>query len=422
MVWLVISAAFIGPGTVTTATKAGATYGTSLLWTLVFAVIACILLQEGAARIYIASGKQLGQAILEQFKTTSTKFSLGLSLTFAVVLGCAAYEAGNILGAVAGVSLSSFLNTKVITIAIVLIAGILLYIGKFHVLTTVLGTLVGIMGIGLLIVVFNLDLDGSAVARGLIIPGFPAGGELLILGLIGTTVVPYNLFLGSRLAESQEIRLMRRGLTMSVLIGGVISIALVLIGSQVEGDFSFMAVSKAIAHASGPWATYLFAFGLFAAGLTSAITAPWAAAVMLSSTLRLNNKQRAFRATWLLVLLTGLTFGLLDIQPIPIIILAQALNGILLPFLSITILLILNNSNIMSEHVNRFKGNLALLAVIWVTSILGLLNLLKAIYSTFGINRVIDITELMAISVIALAVTIWVGWAVHTKSVKNIIT
>ena len=157
-VWLVISAAFIGPGTVTTATKAGASFGTSLLWTLVFAVFACVILQEGAARIYIVSGKQLGQAILTQFESTSKKLSLGLSLTFAVVLGCAAYEAGNILGAVAGVSLTANMDAQLITIAIVLLAGLLLYFGKFQLLTSFLGVLVGIMCLGLHVVLFKLEL------------------------------------------------------------------------------------------------------------------------------------------------------------------------------------------------------------------------------------------------------------------------
>ena len=64
LVWLVISAAFVGPGTVTTATKAGEALGTTLLWTIMFAVFACVLLQEGAARIYIVSGKQLRNVIL----------------------------------------------------------------------------------------------------------------------------------------------------------------------------------------------------------------------------------------------------------------------------------------------------------------------------------------------------------------------
>ncbi|MEM9986356.1 MAG: divalent metal cation transporter, partial [Bacteroidota bacterium] len=98
--WLVISAAFIGPGTVATAAKAGATYGSSLIWALLFSVAATYLLQEAAARIPLLSGKNLGQALQETFQGPRGKW-LNRFLAVAVILGCAAYEAGNILGAVA---------------------------------------------------------------------------------------------------------------------------------------------------------------------------------------------------------------------------------------------------------------------------------------------------------------------------------
>ena len=61
--WSVISAAFIGPGTVTTASAAGASFDLDLIWALVFATLACIVLQEAAARVTIGSGKTLGEAI-----------------------------------------------------------------------------------------------------------------------------------------------------------------------------------------------------------------------------------------------------------------------------------------------------------------------------------------------------------------------
>jgi hypothetical protein len=98
--WSVISAAFIGPGTVTTAATAGAGFGLQLAWALLFSTVACIALQEAVARLVIASGRGLGAAI------RSTGGTVLAALTgFAIVLGCAAYEAGNILGGVAGAQL-----------------------------------------------------------------------------------------------------------------------------------------------------------------------------------------------------------------------------------------------------------------------------------------------------------------------------
>ena len=409
LIWFVISAAFIGPGTVTTATSAGAQYGLSLLWTMVFAIIACIILQEGVARINIVGNLSLGQAIVQQFGNSGSKSFIGAGLTIAVVLGCAAYEAGNILGAVSGIALTTEINTRLATIAIVIIAFILLYTNRFNVLTSFLAAIIGIMGLSLLVVAFTLDIDAKQVLTGLSVPTIPHGAELLTLGLIGTTVVPYNLFLGSRLAKSQELKTMRQGLTLSVILGGLISISLILIGSKVTGTFNFVSVAAAISRATGPWATYFFAFGLFAAGLTSAITAPWAASIALTSTLQLEPTAKAFKATWMVVLLTGLVFGISQVKPIPIIIMAQAANGILLPFLAVAILLVLNNKTIMQNQVNKLAGNLGLLAVIWITGILGLINILKAFYGTFGIARQIDANTLVALALISLLVTTGIG-------------
>ena len=88
ILWSVISAAFIGPGTVTTAAAAGSAYQLDLLWAVTFATIACILLQEVSARLTIISGLTMGQALTKRYgaqRSTWLKFFLGGP----VILGCA---------------------------------------------------------------------------------------------------------------------------------------------------------------------------------------------------------------------------------------------------------------------------------------------------------------------------------------------
>ena len=103
--WSVVSAAFIGPGTVTTATKAGVYYNFQLLWALVFSTFATLLLQEASARLTIRSQMNLGEAISKKFENKSGRTLILFIIIIAIVLGCAAYEAGNILGSVAGLVL-----------------------------------------------------------------------------------------------------------------------------------------------------------------------------------------------------------------------------------------------------------------------------------------------------------------------------
>ncbi len=404
LVWFVITAAFIGPGTVTTATAAGATFSYSLLWTLVFAVVACVVLQEGVARIYIVAGLTLGQAVRQ---------TLGggwpMAIAAAIILGCAAYEAGNILGAVSGVQLITGSHPALSTLLIVALAALLLASGRFMLLTRLLAFVIGLMGLGLLVLVVSLHPDIPQLARGLLVPQIPPGGELLTLGLIGTTVVPYNLFLGSQLAAGQQLRAMRSGLLLATAVGGLISMALVLIGAQVSGDFNFANVASTLSRLTGPWGGWLFAFGLFAAGLTSAITAPWAAAISYTSTRKANRKTEGFVYVWAGVLATGLVFGVSGIRPVPVIIVAQAANGIVLPLLATLIFIILNNRQLLPEHTNSLPANLLLLLVIWITTMLGLLNIYKAFLTASGSALSPTPTSLLTIGFLSLLYTIFMA-------------
>ena len=128
--WSVIAAAFIGPGTVTTAAASGSRFGFSLLWALVFSTVACLVLQEASARVTICSGSSLAGALRKRFSGGPVGWSVLFLVLGAIVLGCAAYEAGNVLGGVAGVTLRSGLSTNMVTIALGLLAvGLAIVIG-----------------------------------------------------------------------------------------------------------------------------------------------------------------------------------------------------------------------------------------------------------------------------------------------------
>jgi len=98
----IVTAAFIGPGTVTTASIAGANYGYALIWAMVFSVFATIILQEMAARLGIVTRKGLGEALREQFENPVAKMISIFLVVSAIGIGCAAYETGNILGGALG--------------------------------------------------------------------------------------------------------------------------------------------------------------------------------------------------------------------------------------------------------------------------------------------------------------------------------
>ena len=388
--WSVISAAFIGPGTVTTASKAGATYHTELLWALVFSTLACIILQEAAARIPLGSGFNLGEAIAEKLGSGKNRW-VKIAVAGSVIFGCAAYQAGNILGAVSGVGLLFDIDPRLITILIGLVCSLVLWIGNIKYIANLLGLIVATMGIAFIAVALRTPLPFGETLQNALIPSLPSGSGWLVIGLIGTTIVPYNLFLGSGISKDQDLRTMRIGLSLAILIGGIISIAVLLAGTGIEGEFSFLNLSKAIGNSIGPWASVLFGIGLFAAGFTSAITAPLASAITAKSVFGRNqdqweNQSRNFRLVWGGVLLTGIIVGVSGIKPIPAIILAQALNGLLLPIIAALLLYIVNDPSLMPKaYMNTTIGNVLMLLVVGITLMLGLTNLLKAGYAAVNI-------------------------------------
>lgn len=383
--WSVISAAFIGPGTVTTCSMAGSRFGLDLLWTLTFSTIGTIVLQEAAARVTIASGLTLGE-LLTKIYGLRVRWLLVI-LFCAVAVGCAAYQAGNILGAVSGLSLLTadhvtFLNPQLVTVLLGLVCIGLLWQGSTRLIANFLGLVVFIMGVAFAYVAANASPTPSELTTALFVPSLPANATVLAIGLIGTTIVPYNLFLGSGIGQTQSLLEMRWGIGIAVLIGGFISMAILVSGTLVTGDFSFQNVSHTLSGRLGNWAGALFAFGLFAAGFTSALTAPLAAAITAKSLLGWSENSPAYKAVWLTVMAVGLTFGLLGIKPIPVIVLAQAANGLLLPVVTVFLFIAINKKTIIPEaYRNRMWQNALMLIIVSVTAFLGLRNVWQALMS-----------------------------------------
>lgn len=411
--WSVLSAAFIGPGTITTAASAGTDFGYILLWALVFSTLACVVLQEASARLTAVSGKNLGQAIRHKMSTTLIgKITVYLILT-AILLGCAAYEAGNILGGVAGAALILEIPTTVLALAMGSIAFFILLFGSTQTIAQILGGIVAVMGICFLTTAFITQPEWREILGSAFFPRMPTGSELLVIGLIGTTVVPYNLFLGSGLKHNQSLQEMRFSLTTAVVLGGLISIAVLVVGTTISGEFSFDKLADSLGTQLGSWASIFFGIGLAAAGISSALTAPLAGALTAQSMLGdENNKRwksggRYFRATWISILAVGIIFGVTQIQPVPAIIMAQALNGFILPVVAIFLLVMMNNRGMLKKaHINSHGYNILMGLIVFTTLIIGLTNMARALSQALDVTLVHEQYILLTSIAIAL-LAVW---------------
>ncbi len=388
LLWSVIAAAFIGPGTVTTAAQAGSDFRFALAWALVFSVLACLVLQEAAGRVTVLTGSELGSSIRGRFARSRWRRAAPLLVAVGIVLGCAAYEAGNLLGGAAGVRLLSDASPAWLATVMGAGAALLLFSGRVRWIARALGLLVGVMGVAFLLTAVRLGPNLGDLLVGLFVPKVPSGSTVLVLGLVGTTVVPYNLFLGSALARGSSLGEMRWGLAVAVIGGGVISIGVLVVGSALGGGLEYERLVAVLGERLGKGAEVSLAVGLLAAGFTSAITAPLAAALTARSLLsaaddpRWAERSPRFRGVWAVVLATGMAFGIAGLRPIPVIILAQAFNGLLLPLVALFLWIAMNDRALLGGRgANSRVQNLVMGAVVVVCFVLGLRGLAAAVQS-----------------------------------------
>ena len=392
LLWSAIAAAFIGPGTVTAAASAGAGTGPALLWAILFSGIATFTLQEFAGRLAVTTGEDLATVLRRRYPAGFPRLMTLLVVGGAILLGCAAYEAGNILGGAAGAMLAVEESKEAVTLILALAAGALLLAGSPQGVARLMAGFVALMGAGFLAVAISLAPDAGPLLAGLVpTPGFADDPAALlgVLALVGTTVVPYNLFLGAALARGQDIADMRFGLAVSVGLGVLITAAILVVGTALAGEFSFEALGDTLADRLGGWARTGFGMGLLAAGVSSAVTAPLAAAITARGLFGRDaeawqpNGWR-FRGVWLAVLAIGLGFGLADVRPGPAILAAQAFNGALLPLVALFLLAAMNDEALLGERVNGLAANGFGLLVVGVATMLGLTAVARAAGSVFG--------------------------------------
>jgi len=389
-----VAAAFIGPGTVTLCSIAGLDYGFSLLWALVLSVFATIVLQEMSARLGIISKKGLSEVIRNEIHNPILKKVIITLILSAIVIGNAAYEAGNISGGVLGLEavfgeniINLYdLNIKPYSILLGAIAFALLYIGNYKIIERSLIFLVIIMSVSFIATAIITRPDLMDLLHGLLVPKFPKGSVLIVIGLIGTTVVPYNLFLHASLVKEKwhnesDLKFARNDTIIAIALGGIVSMCIVISAAslQIESINNAADLAKGIEPLFGASSKYILAIGLFSAGITSAITAPLAASYVAAGCLgwSISLKSKKFRFVWMLILLAGVISSSLGIKSIEIIKFAQITNGILLPIIAGFLIWIVNKESVLGKYINSKWQNVTGLAILLITLFLGLKSLLK---------------------------------------------
>ncbi|MHC3437090.1 Nramp family divalent metal transporter [Natrialbaceae archaeon A-gly3] len=363
-----VAAAFVGPGTVTTASVIGAEYAYLLVWTIAFSIVATIVLQEMSARLGLITREGLGEALRSEFSNPLAKSITVFLVVSAIGIGTAAFQTGNIVGGAAGLSTITGVSENVWGPIIGLVAGALLWSGNYKLIERVFVGLVVVMGLAFVVNAAVVRPDLGALGSGLV-PTIPDGSAYLIAGLVGTTVVGYNLFLHASTVQERwdspsDLAECRTDTIAMIVVGGIITTSIVVTAAAVFPEGTSISdvgeMADQLEPVFGGYALTLFAIGLFAAGFTSAMSAPLAGAYATAGALGWERdlKSTRFRAIWMTILGVGIVFSALGYSPVEVIIFAQVANGLLLPILAVFLIYAMNNDSLLGEHTNTTLQNI----------------------------------------------------------------
>ena len=406
---MLVFLAVLGPGMITanvdndaggiyTYSLAGAKFGYSLLWTLLPITVALIVVQEMVARMGAVTGKGLADLIREEY---------GFRTTFILMMMLLVADLGNTISEFAGLAsgMSVFGVTRYIAVPLgALLVWALVVKGTYRFVEKVfLAACVFYVAYPVSCILAHPNWPDALISTLKPSFQFSAGYFYMLTGVVGTTIAPWMQFYLQSAVVEKGIKVKQYIYSRwDVIVGCVITdvVALFIIvacaatiyisGSRQINDAADAAL--ALRPLAGHAASALFAFGLCNASLFSASILPLATAYYVCEGLGLEagvNKRFHEAPTfyWLyttLIVLGALAVMLLsEAKQIPIILLSQVVNGILLPFVLIFMLRLVNRDDLMGKYKNsRLFNNIA-----WVTCVVMIALTLLLVVSTFFPNK-----------------------------------
>lgn len=383
--------AVLGPGFITssvdneaggiyTYSQAAAHYGYKLLWTLIPMTVSLIVVQEMSARMGAVTGKGLSDLIREEF---------GFRTTFFLMVALVLANYTNVVAEFAGVaaSLEIFGITRYISVPIAAImVWVLVVYGDYKSVEKVFLTASAFY----LAYVVSGVLSKPQWTTAFVSLAKPAMDKdpdyvFMIVGLIGATIGPWMLFyLQAAIVEKGVQPKQYYGTRLEVIFGSIFSnviVFFIMVACAATlfavGHYDIKDAAEAAAALkplAGEYAGLLFAFGLFNASLFAASILPLSTAYSVCEGLGVEaGVNKKFREApwfyWLYTLLLGAGAAVVlypKLPLVPLIILSQVVNGVLLPFVLIFMLILINRKDLMGEHTNSGLYNV----IAWATAII----------------------------------------------------
>jgi len=398
--------AVVGPGFITanvdndsggifTYSQSGAQFGYTLLWTMIPITVALIVVQEMCARMGAVTGKGLSDLIREEF---------GLRITFLMMIGILITNFGNVIAEFAGIagSMELFGVSKYISVPIcAVIVWLIVVKGQYKSVEKVFlaASFFYITYIFAGVLAKPAWMEAvKATVKPPQLAAFQQDAYLyMVIGVVGTTIAPWmQFYLQSSVVEKGITRRQYKASRLDVIVGCIFTdvvawfiivacaATLYLHGIRDIRDAADAALS--LRPLAGRWAYLLFALGLFNASLFAASILPLSTAYTVCEGLgfesgvgRKFSEAPAFY--WLYTMLIAAGGAVILIPRIPlvkIIVFSQVVNGAVLPFVLIFMLLLINKKELMGEYVNKPTFNI----IAWATTVIMVGLTLLLVYGT----------------------------------------
>lgn len=252
--------------------------------------------------------------------------------------------------------------------------------GNIKYIANVLTGLVFLMAVVFLITAIIVGADMGALLKGLFVPSIPSGSLLNAIGLIGTTLVPYCLYLHASTTASEKVVDKEEALidakydsVTNAILTAIISVSIMVVGYSLflrgESVKGVADLAMGLEPLAGAGAKAIFAIGIFAAGISSATTAPLAATYVITGILGWSTdlKDKRFRTITTIVFILGCVVAIMGGTPTNIITIAQAINGVALPLSVLLVVYVANDVGVLGSYKNTAILNVEGMAVVVIT-------------------------------------------------------
>ncbi len=369
---IVISAVVVGPGTVTTASQMGANHGYALLWVIVFAAIAAFFYQLPAIRVAINKECSIMEAVRMRFGKP-----VAIALFTLLVVSAVIFQAGNFTGA--AMAMNYFVpQIPLIGWAVIMIAlaFVLVWIGKYGILENFTKVLIILMVVAFVATAIGSNPSPSAIVSEGFTFKIPNGDYFLVLAMLATTMVPdipvslsalqkqRYLKAGSfeaSLPRENKLKLARFDLIFGSIVTALITSSIIICSATVLNPAGIQIKAAAdmaiqLTPVLGRYAGILFSLGLWAAAFSSGLFRIELLPMLFNQATGQEEDMKAGRSRVFMVLGAGvpLVFVLLfGSAPTQLVVMAQAINGLLLPFIAAIIWRITADKKFMGKDANK---------------------------------------------------------------------